>query len=491
MEVKIVKLADVVSHKKEFIIIDDNMDYKRCRVKLHRQGIVLRDIIKGAEIKTKKQQVCKTGQLLVAEIDAKVGGYGIVPEELNGAIVSSHYYLFDIDTEIINLSYLEYFLKTDDFFNQLKPQGSTNYAAIRPSDVLNISIPLQPFESQIEIAKKLQLIDQKLNLFNTKVEKNEQYIKTLRQSILQEAVQGKLIQQNCIDEPACVLLDKIKYEKDRLIKEKKFKKEKTLPPISDDEKPFELPLGWQWVRLGDFTTIKGGKRLPIGCTLSDTPTSHVYIRVTDMKNETIDDSDLKYISDEVYEQIKEYIIESKDLYITIVGSTIGKVGIVPEKFNNMNLTENAARIIIHGVDKMFLLHMLKTSFMQEQFIDKTNQVGQPKLALIRLKSAIFPLPPLQEQIRIAEKVDSLMTFCNEIENMIVKSKKESDLLMQATLKEAFTYIDTEVNVVDLPIQGSDKHIHWEIAARVDGGINPETQAKISNRVAELLSKKRG
>src|SRR5262245_9068867 len=134
-------LSDFIQHQNEFISIIDNQQYTRVTAKLHSKGIVLRDVVKGITIKTKKQQVCHTNQLLVAEIDAKVGGYGIVPRELDGAIVSSHYYLFNLNTIELLPEYLAYVLKTDRFFAQIKAQGSTNYAAIRPRDVLKITIP--------------------------------------------------------------------------------------------------------------------------------------------------------------------------------------------------------------------------------------------------------------------------------------------------------------------------------------------------------------
>ena len=79
-----VSLGEVLKHRKEFITIDDSQEYKRCRIQLHAKGIVLRDLIEGARIKTKEQQVCRAGEFLVAEIDAKVGGFGIVPEDLTG-----------------------------------------------------------------------------------------------------------------------------------------------------------------------------------------------------------------------------------------------------------------------------------------------------------------------------------------------------------------------------------------------------------------------
>ena len=93
----VVKLGEVIKHRKGFITIDDEKDYKLCRVQLHRRGVLIREIIKGSQIKTKKQQICKAGDFLVAEMDAKVGGYGFIPSELEGAIVSSHYYLFELN----------------------------------------------------------------------------------------------------------------------------------------------------------------------------------------------------------------------------------------------------------------------------------------------------------------------------------------------------------------------------------------------------------
>ncbi len=149
-------LGEVLTHRKEFIQINDLDTYKRCRVQLHAQGIVLRDSVFGAEIKTKKQQVCKAGEFLVAEIDAKVGGFGIVPEELDGAIVSSHYFLFGIDESRLDRRFLGYYVRTPAFRDQVTAQGSTNYAAIRPRDVLGYTIPLPPLTKQRRIVARIE-----------------------------------------------------------------------------------------------------------------------------------------------------------------------------------------------------------------------------------------------------------------------------------------------------------------------------------------------
>ena len=150
-----VKLGEVLRHRKEFVTIDDLTTYKRPRVKLHVQGIVLRDALPGALIKTKQQQVCRSREFLVAEIDAKVGGFGIVPDSLDGAIVSSHYFLFVVNEEVLDRRFLDWYIHTPQFRCQVEAQGSTNYAAIRPSDVLNYEIPLPPLDEQRRIVAKI------------------------------------------------------------------------------------------------------------------------------------------------------------------------------------------------------------------------------------------------------------------------------------------------------------------------------------------------
>lgn len=144
----IVKLKEVMQQRKGFISIDDSQIYKRCRVQISGKGVVLRDKIIGKEIKTKKQQLCKTNDFLVAEIDAKVGGYGIVPEELENAIVSGHYFLFEIDQSKLLPQFLGLIIKLGQFSKQIKATGSTNYAAIRPQHVLEYQIPLPDLRIQ-------------------------------------------------------------------------------------------------------------------------------------------------------------------------------------------------------------------------------------------------------------------------------------------------------------------------------------------------------
>src|SRR5947209_1850639 len=151
-----VRLREVLRHRKEFVAIDDLTTYRRPRVQLHAQGIVLRDEVPGALIKTKRQQVCRAGDFLVAEIDAKVGGFGIVPPALDGTIVSSHYFLFEVNESRVVRGFLDYFIRTPAFRDQVEAQGSTNYAAIRPADVLGYELPLPPLAEQRRVVARIE-----------------------------------------------------------------------------------------------------------------------------------------------------------------------------------------------------------------------------------------------------------------------------------------------------------------------------------------------
>jgi type I restriction enzyme S subunit len=158
-----VNLGRVLAHRSEFTTIDDTQQYLRCRVQLHAQGIVLRDRVEGGIVKTKKQQLCQAGEFLVAEIDAKVGGFGIVPEELDGAIVSSHYFLFSVDTTLLDRKFLGWFIRTLAFRDQVRAQGSTNYAAIRAHDVLGYTMPLPPLDEQRRIVAKIERLVERVH----------------------------------------------------------------------------------------------------------------------------------------------------------------------------------------------------------------------------------------------------------------------------------------------------------------------------------------
>lgn len=258
----------------------------------------------------------------------------------------------------------------------------------------------------------------------------------LKASVLQYAMQGKLVPQDPTDEPASELIRRIQMEKKQLIKEKKIKKEKPLPEIRDEEKPFEIPKSWEWLRVGNILRVKGGKRVPKGFFLQDDPTDHIYLRVTDMKNGTIKPEKIKYADENIYKEIKNYTISSEDIYLTIAG-TIGKVGSIPDNFNGALLTENAVKLEnIFKINKLFMILLLNSPLVNEQFLRLLNKVAQPKLSIRSINSTIIPLPPLREQKRIVKKIEELFEKIDqyaESYNKLEELNKQFPIKMEKSL----------------------------------------------------------
>lgn len=267
----------------------------------------------------------------------------------------------------------------------------------------------------------------------------------LRQAVLQAALQGKLTEQLDTDSNVDDLLEKINKRKETLIEAREIKKSKTDLSVDEDDFLFQIPSNWRWVKLGKIAEVKGGKRVPVGETLVEVDTGHKYIRVADMKNGTVDESGIKYITDEVYSVIKNYYITKNDIYITVAG-TIGRVGSIPDTLDMANLTENADKIIFEYLYKEWFINVLNSKTLQWQIVQATKKVGQPKLALNRVETLLIPLPPIEEQQRIVEKINEIMPKIDEyekIEKELEALKKEfptdmKDALLQAAMQGKLT-----------------------------------------------------
>ncbi len=196
--------------------------------------------------------------------------------------------------------------------------------------------------------------------------------------------------------------------------------------------------GWEEKKIKDIAEVKGGKRVPKGYKLESVDTGHKYIRVSDFTDDgTIDLSNLLYISEEVYKQIKNYTITDKNVYLSIAG-TIGKAGIIPSSLNGSNLTENACKLVFtKPVEKRFIYLYTKSDAFKKQIDKATKQASQPKLALTRLAEVIIYIPNIDIQQQIVSRLDSLSEHVRELEEIQRKTIAECDALKQAMLREVF------------------------------------------------------
>ena len=319
----------------------------------------------------------------------------------------------------LSRKYLLWFFKSAYFIeNGIKSfTGTAGQQRIHKDYLSHCVFPLPPLSEQNRIVAKIEellpLVDRYEQAWSKLEDFNRRFPEDMKKSILQQAIQGKLVEQRPEEGTAQKLYAQIQAEKQRLIKAGKLKKEKPLPEITEDEKPFEIPNGWMWVRLGMIVSVLGGKRIPAGRKLTADNTGYRYIRVSDMKDGTVSTEDILYVPSDIYPSISRYIINKEDIYITVAG-TIGRVGKIPEELDGANLTENADRLVFSGLNQDWLIKCLQSSVIQSQIADATTKVGQPKLAIKRIQELLVPLPPITEQKRIVARLEKLLPLCEKL-----------------------------------------------------------------------------
>jgi type I restriction enzyme S subunit len=381
-----------MEHRKEFITIDDLTTYRRPRVQLHAQGIVLRDAVLGAEIKTKKQQIARAGEFLVAEIDAKVGGFGIVPDSLDGTIVSSHYFLYRHRPERLDNKYLGCFVKTRAFRQQIEAQGSTNYAAIRPDDVLGYQIPLPPIDEQRRIVARIEELAAKVD------EARKLRIQTTEESPL--LVDSFLRERfdNLTKEWGTTTLDQV------LADAAYGTSEKSYPTREKDAVPV--------------------------------------LRIPNVASEKIRLSDLKYSIISTNEQDSLTLKDGDVLIVRTNGSLdlVGRSAVVrglqePTVFASylIRLRFDHSRLIPEYA-QIGLRHLRRSGALVD-FARTT--AGQYNVSLGRLRGAAFPIPPLSFQQTIVAELNALQSRVDAVKTLQSETARELDAMIPAILDKAF------------------------------------------------------
>ena len=267
-------------------------------------------------------------------------------------------------------------------------------------------------------------------------------IKSLRETILQLAVQGKLTENwrgnNPNIEPASELLKRIEAEKQQLIAEKKIKKEKPLPAIEEDEIPYELPESWVWCSMGQIAEKLGAGSTPSGGKSAYVSEGVMFFRSQNIHNYYLKLDDVALITELIHEKMKGTKVKSKDILLNITGGSIGRCALVPDNFTTANVSQHVAIVrMIEPEIRKYIHHYIISPNFQDRIMDVQVGVSREGLSMSKLKTFPTPLPPLEEQKVIVEKVNSLMALCDELEKQIETSQIQIEQLMQSCLKEVF------------------------------------------------------
>ena len=322
-----------------------------------------------------------------------------------------------------NLKYLMYFISSTAFQSiVLHVSSGTTRKRISKSDLIHLPICFPPLSEQQRIVTRIDELFAQVDIIEQNQADIDKLYDEFRKRTLTLAIQGKLVPQNPNDEPASVLLERIRAEKKAKLGKKYVDSyiykgddncyyEHIAGRAQDElvEVPFDIPYGWSWCRLAIFAQVLGGKRIPAGRQLTNENTGHYYIKVSDMKENTVCLDKLQFVPTDIYPTISRYIINKEDVYITVAG-TIGRVGTIPNELDGANLTENADRIVVDEIDQHWLVKCLLSDVIQEQIKEATTKVGQPKLAIARIEKFLIPLPPLAEQKRIVAKINEIFAM---------------------------------------------------------------------------------
>ena len=312
-----------------------------------------------------------------------------------------------------DLYYVMYFFNFN--IKHIKTNGQGVIPGIDRNLVLNMIFPLPPLYEQHRIVAKIEelmpLVDQYDKAYSQLTALNEKFPQDMKKSILQYAIEGKLVEQRPEEGTAKELLKEIKLEKEKLIKEGKIKKSKPLPAITEDEIPFEIPDSWEWCRLEEvLLSLTDGTHSTPHYTESGIP----FLSVKNISSGKIDFHNTKFISVEEHEELKKRCYPQKgDILLSKVGTTGIPVAIgCATEFSIF--VSIALLKCTSDIDTYFLVKLLESPIVQEQCKLNTRGVGNKNWVLRDIANTIIPLPPLSEQHRIVERLEQLLPLCDKL-----------------------------------------------------------------------------
>lgn len=349
--------------------------------------------ITKAGVANSSVKVNQPGNILIAMYGATIGKLGIVGKTLVTNQACCGCTLFK---GIYNLYLFYYLLSARSRLIELGSGGAQ--PNISKTKIENFTFPLPPLEEQKRIVAKIEklmpLVDEYAESYNRLQKIDNEFEDKLKQSVLQYAMEGKLVKQNSSDEPASELIKKIENEKAELIKEGKIKKNKKLPAITDDEKPFDIPDSWEWVRLGEL--LKPEINLK-------PKSSFEYIDIASLNNKTNTIKDCKtYIwgKDKIPVRATKPVSKGDILYST-VRPYLRNVAIVPDKLDNQIATSGFYVLKpLKYTDTKYIFYLLLSPYLTNAMHEKMKGINSPSIKKSDLKNFVVVFPPLEEQKRI-------------------------------------------------------------------------------------------
>uniref|UniRef100_UPI003216F2EE restriction endonuclease subunit S n=1 Tax=uncultured Draconibacterium sp. TaxID=1573823 RepID=UPI003216F2EE len=412
----------------------------------------------------------KTNMILVRDGDLVISGINVekgamaVYRGKKDVKATIHYSSYEYNANKIDLDFLKYFLKSPEFKAALKEQVPGGIKTeIKPKHLLPLKILIPTdIDDQKLIVDTLKTRNSILNKQADNIILQLDFVKQLRQAFLKEAMQGKLTakwrEENPDVEPASELLKRIKAEKEQLIKEKKIKKQKPLPPILEDEIPFDIPGTWEWCRLGEICElITSGSR---NWNKYYSKTGDLFIRSQNIKAENLNLVEKAFVQLPQKIEGKRTSLLRKDILITITGAGVSNSALVEEIESSVAyVSQHVAliRLIEKTIAKWLHKAIISENIGKAQFAELIYG-DKPGLNLNQIGNLIVPLPPVIEQYEIEQKLEEGISLCDNLAESIKASQQQNEMLLQQVLREALNPEKKEISLKARKCNPSEKAI---------------------------------
>jgi len=366
-------------------------------------------------------RIVPEGSILQVCIGGSIGKCAIVDKP-----VTFNQQINSITPLVCVIEFIYYVLQSDYFRLAIKDKSTgTATPIINRGNWEQLAIPIPPLAEQKRIVSKIEELLPKVEEYG-KVQDalnklNAELPERLKKSILQEAIEGRLVPQDPNDEPASTLLAKIRQEKEQLVKEGKLKKKDlAVNPISEDEIPFDIPDSWEWVRIGDYANkvtdfVASGSFATLRENVKYYSDKEYAILVRTKDFQTNFQTDLVYTDKHGYDFLSNSNLRGGELILPNIGASIGKVFIVPKLDYPMTLAPNTVMIRFYWEDQRDWIYTLFCSTFGKALLNEiSSSTAQGKFNKTDFKKLVIPLPPLAEQKRIVAKIEEVFAEIDKL-----------------------------------------------------------------------------
>jgi type I restriction enzyme S subunit len=385
-----VPLGQILTQVFDEVKVKDGVTYAQVTVRMHNKGLVLRQKVDGQAIKTKRQFRVREGQFVFSRIDARNGAMGLVPPELDGAIVSNDFPVFDIRTDLVDRNFFKYFVSTAPFLDACLAQskGTSNRRRLKEPDFLEISIPLPPLAEQQRIVAR-------------------------------------------IDALAARIAEAQKLQAEATEEAEGFFEATVNAVFAEVKQTNHQPLAELTSRIGSGSTPKGGREVYLESGIPFIRSLNVRMRQFKLDN-------LVYIDEATHQAMRRTWVEPNDVLLNITGASIGRVACVPIEFQTANVSQHVAIIRpLPELDSRYLMYCLSQPMVQDLINHQQKGATRQGFTKAQIEQLQIPVPPLNEQRRIVAYLDRVQARVDALKQLQAQTQKELDALLPSVLDKAF------------------------------------------------------